>query len=184
LVSVLDQEIVGVSDQLGCSPDQRLVAILQSRHNYLKSTDTAEWSGGLYDGRIHVAMPDGPGSRAKLRQVLTHEVVHACLTALSPSWPAWLQEGIAQKLSGAIPSEPMLLQLRQFAAMHSLPKLENLAQSWSRMSAQHARLAYTLALAAADLLWEDYAGYGIRNILNNPAKLPSVTADLDRRLGL
>jgi hypothetical protein len=52
------------------------------------------------------------------------------------------------------------------------------------MSTQHARLAYSLALAAVDALMERYANYGIRNILNNPGQLPAITADLDRTLGL
>lgn len=184
LVSILDQAVIRVSGELGCSQDERLVAILQSRPNYLKSTDAAEWSAGLYDGRIHVAMPDAPEGESELRRVLTHETVHACLAALSRAWPAWLQEGIAQKLSGDTMPAPMRVRVRQLALSHTLPRLENLAQSWSRMSAQHARLAYTLALSAADLLWEQYAAYGIRNVLRDPARLPQITADLDRRLGL
>jgi hypothetical protein len=44
--------------------------------------------------------------------------------------------------------------------------------------------AYQLALAAADALYDNYANYGIRNILNNPATLPRITADLDAKLGL
>jgi len=33
------------------------------------------------------------------RQVFAHELVHACLANIG-SWPAWLHEGLAQKLSG------------------------------------------------------------------------------------
>ena len=42
----------------------------------------------------------------------------------------------------------------------------------------------TLALAAADALYLNYASYGIRNILTNPESLPRITADLDVKLGL
>jgi hypothetical protein len=52
------------------------------------------------------------------------------------------------------------------------------------MSAQHARMAYNLALAAVDAMMERYANYGIRNILSNPGQLPAITTDLDRTLGL
>jgi hypothetical protein len=115
---------------------------------------------------------------------LAHEIVHACLTNISNNWPAWLQEGLAQKLSGDTLPPSAAATLRQMAAQHSLPRLENIGQSWSRMSTQHARLAYNLALLAVDNMLERYANYGIRNILNNPDQLPAITAELDRTLGL
>ena len=40
------------------------------------------------------------------------------------------------------------------------------------MSTQNALAAYSLALAAADALYDNYASYGIRNILTNPETLP------------
>ena len=52
------------------------------------------------------------------------------------------------------------------------------------MSTQNALAAYSLALAAADALYDNYASYGIRNILTNPETLPRITADLDAKLGL
>ena len=52
------------------------------------------------------------------------------------------------------------------------------------MSTQNALATYSLALAAADALFDNYARYGIRNILNTPDTLPRVTADLGAKLGL
>ena len=52
------------------------------------------------------------------------------------------------------------------------------------MNTQNALAAYSLALAAADALYDSYANYGIRNILTNPQALPRITADLDAKLGL
>jgi hypothetical protein len=74
--------------------------------------------------------------------------------------------------------------LKELIQRHAVPKLENLADGWSRMDAARARVAYHLALAAADALYENYAAYGIPNLLRNPDRLPQVTADLDRKLGL
>ncbi len=185
MVSMLDQEVTRVASQLGCESGERLVAILQSRQAYLKTTDAAEWSGGQYDGRIHVSLPpSGQLSGAEMHRVVSHEVVHACLANIPGQWPSWLHEGLAQKLSGEELTPASLAQIQQMVATHSIPRLENIAQSWSRMSAAHAHVAYSVALAAVNLLFENYASYGIRNILTNPEQLPSITADLDRRLGL
>jgi hypothetical protein len=191
ILAALDEDYSRIAAQLGCTSDERIVAIVQSRDAYLRSTGAAEWSGGQYDGRIHIAavpnMTDGSQVGPQLQRALAHELVHACLTSIpsgSSPWPAWLQEGLAQKLSGDTLAAGVREQLRQSAQTHSIPRLENLRQNWSRMSTQNAFAAYSLALAAADALYDNYASYGIRNILANPDTLPRITADLDAKLGL
>ena len=187
IVSVLDDDFSKIAAQLGCSSEERITAIVQSRDAYLRSTGAAEWSGGQYDGRIHIAWTDGAQVGPKMQRALAHELVHACLTSIpsGPSpWPAWLQEGLAQKLSGDTLSSAVREKLHQMAEAHAIPKLENLQQNWSRMTTQNAVAAYSLALAAADALYDSYASYGIRNVLRNPETLPRITADLDSKLGL
>jgi tetratricopeptide (TPR) repeat protein len=187
ILATLDGDYSTIAAQLGCTSDERIVAIVQSREAYLRSTGAAEWSGGQYDGRIHIAWTNGSQVGPQMQRALAHELVHACLTSIpsgSTPWPAWLQEGLAQKLSGDTLPAAVREQLRQLAATHAIPKLENLRQDWSRMSTQNAFAAYSLALAAADALYDNYASYGIRNILTNPETLPRITADLDAKLGL
>jgi hypothetical protein len=187
LVSTLDEEFSRVSSLLGCWADERIVAIVQSREAYLRSTGAAEWSGGQYDGRIHISWMDGTDVSREMRRRLAHELVHACLTNLSaggPPAPAWLQEGLAQKLSGDTLSVAARDHLRELAEAHQIPRLEDLRQNWSRLSTENARIAYNLALSAADALYDNYSSYGIRNVVSNPQVLQQVTADLDKKLGL
>jgi tetratricopeptide (TPR) repeat protein len=187
ILATLDGDYSRIAAQLGCTSDERIVAIVQSREAYLRRTGAAEWRGGQYDGRIHIAWTDGAQVGPAMQRALAHELVHACLTSIpsgSTPWPAWLQEGMAQKLSGDTLPATVREQLHRLAETHAIPKLENLQQNWSRMSTQNALAAYNLALAAADALYDNYASYGIRNILNNPDSLPRITADLDSKLGL
>lgn len=186
ILSTLDDDYARISAQLGCTPDERIVAIVQNRDAYLRSTGAAEWSGGQYDGRIHIAWTDGAQVGPSMQRAMAHELVHACLTTIpsgSTPWPAWLEEGLAQKLSGDTLQAGVRDQLQQLAASHSIPRLEHLGQDWSALSTQKAVTAYSLALAAADALYDNYANYGIRNILRNPEQLPRITADLDAKLG-
>jgi tetratricopeptide (TPR) repeat protein len=187
ILSTLDEEYSRISAQLGCSSDERIVAIVQSRDAYLRGTGAAEWSGGEYDGRIHIAWTEGKQVGPQMRRALAHELVHACLTGIpsgTSPWPAWLQEGLAQKLSGDQLSTASRNQLHQMATARQIPRLEDLHQDWSQLSIENARLAYNLALAAADALYENYSSSGIRNVVNNPQRLPQVAAELDRKLGL
>jgi tetratricopeptide (TPR) repeat protein len=187
VVATLDQEFSRVSSLLGCWAGERIVAIVQSREAYLRTTGAAEWSGGQYDGRIHISWMDGTDVSPEIRRRLAHELVHACITNLSvggPPAPAWLQEGLAQKLSGDTLSTAARDRLRELAEAHKIPRLEDLRQNWSRMSTENARIAYNLALAAADALYDNFYSYGIRNVVTNPQILQQVTAELDKKLGL
>jgi tetratricopeptide (TPR) repeat protein len=183
----LDEEYTRISGELGCASSERVMAVVQSRDSYLKSTGAAEWSGGEYDGRIHIAWADGKQAGPQTRRALAHEMVHACLAQIpfnGPFWPAWFQEGLAQRLSGDTLTPAARDKLRRLAQAHQIPPLQELRQDWSRLSMDNARLAYDVALAAVDSLYENYAAYGIRNILNNPSSLDQITADLDKKLGL
>lgn len=183
MVAAMDEEFTRVSEQIGCPGSERIVAIVQSRQAYLKSTDAAEWSAAQYDGRIHLSLVEGGQIGAETRRMLAHEIVHACLAALG-RWPAWLHEGLAQRLSGEALPPSIVRQLDSLKKAHALPRLGNLSQDWSRMDAQHARIAYALALQAVDALYDRYGYTAVRNLINDPGSLPRVAAELDRQLGL
>jgi hypothetical protein len=187
ILATLENDYSRISAQLGCTSSERIVAIVQSRERYIRGTSAAEWSGGHYDGRIHVAWTGGSDTGPRMQRALAHELVHACLTSIpsgSNPWPVWLQEGLAQKLSGDTLQPSVREQLRRLAVTHAIPRLEDLGQDWFSMPKQDAVAAYNLSLAAVDALYDTYASNGIREFLTNPETLPRITADLDTQLGL
>lgn len=180
LLPILDSEFTRVSEALGCRTDERLTAVVQTPEAYRQSTGAAEWSAGQYDGRIRVAMIE-PAPGEHTRQTFSHEIVHACL-ARTGDWPAWLHEGLAQKLAGQqIPSDHRD-EVRRMAREGELPRLQEMGRSWSRLSARHASLAYTTALMAIEQLYEAHGPSGVRNLLQNPGSLARVAAEIDSRL--
>lgn len=183
MLGAIDQEYSRIAGQLGCHPEERVTAIVQSREAYRQTTNAAEWSGGQYDGRIRVPVASGQNMDAELRRTLAHETTHACLSMLG-RWPAWMQEGLAQKLSGDRLSPAATAQIAAMAQAHQLPRLENLGQDWSRLDTNHARVAYAMSLAAIEMFFQDYQGYGLGNLIRNPDRLAQITAELDKRLGL
>jgi hypothetical protein len=181
MLTVLDEEFGRVAVQLGCSPQERLVAVAQSPQAYRETTNAAEWSGGQFDGKIRVPVFEGRSVDANMRRTLAHEISHACMTLLG-RWPSWLQEGVAQYVSGDRLSGPVREQLKGLAAQGKLPKLDELGQNWSRMNSQQATLAYAEALLAVEVFERDYAGLGLQNLFRNGDRLAQITADLDQRL--
>lgn len=185
IVETIDSEMNRLGAILGCSFPEKLVAIVQSPEAYRQGSNAAEWSGGQFDGRIRIPFAPGAAIDTTLRQTLAHEVTHACLFNLG-TYPSWVHEGLAQKLSGQGMGEAMRNSLRDMAARKELPRLENMGRDWSGLSTRHARIAYALALAAADELMTGPAAtaLGIQNILRDPDKLARITKDLNQRLGL
>jgi hypothetical protein len=180
ILAVLEEEYARVSYELGCRVEERLAAIVQPLDAYRRSIDAAEWSGGQFDGRIRVAMIEAsPG--VETRRAFTHEIVHACLAGLG-DFPAWLHEGLAQRLSGQRLPPATLTAVRAGVRAGAVPRLDRIGQDWSRMSAKHSALAYGMALAAVEMFYQHYQAFGIRNLLRNPQMLDQITPDLDRRL--
>jgi|SRR5581483_9591818 len=183
MTAVLDQEYTRISEALGCHAEERVIVIVQSREAYRKTTDSAEWSGGQFDGKIRVPVFDPKVLDKTMLRSLAHETAHACLSMLG-QWPAWLHEGIAQKLSGDSLSSAQQRKISDLLKQGKLPRLSNLKQDWSRLDGEHAAAAYALSLAAVEILWQDSGLDGVRNLLRNPERLPQVTAELDRKLGM
>jgi len=181
LSAVLELEFTRISDDLGCQTAERLSATAQSRQAYLQATGAAEWSGGQFDGRIRVAVVEDAGVGAETRKRFAHELVHACLAGTG-SWPAWLHEGLAQRLSGDTLSQEARAEVRAAAQSGALPPLKQMNQNWSRLSADHARLAYASALYAVELFYLHYKEFGIRTLVRNPEFLDRIAADIDQRM--
>jgi tetratricopeptide (TPR) repeat protein len=182
MVAALEEEYSRISFQLGCRVEERIITIVQSRDAYLKTTDAAEWSGGQFDGtKIRIALLEKEGIGPNTRRAFAHEIVHACLAGLG-AWPAWLHEGLAQKLSGESTPPQARSRLASAVRAGSVPKLGRMSQTWSRMSADHAALAYAYALVAAETMLDLYRDFGLQNLLRNPAMLSRAEEEIDRFL--
>jgi hypothetical protein len=97
-------------------------------------------------------------------------------------WPAWLQEGVAQHISGDTVQPVLRQQLKALADAGKLPKLSELGQNWSRLDSHGATLAYGLSLLAVEVFVREYSALGLRNLFKSGERLVSITGDLDRRL--
>ena len=181
MVGTLEEEYSRITSELGCRWGERIAVIVQSPADYRRASDAANWSAGLYDGRIRVALMDRNQVGRQTRRIFSHELTHACLASLG-KWPLWLHEGLAQRMSGDTLSPAETRQLKTALRAGSMPRIERLSQDWMHLSDRHAAQAYGLALAAVETFYQDYAQLGIRNLLNNPDLLPQIVGHLNRKL--
>lgn len=183
MVGIVDSEFARISSQLGCAARDRIVTIAQSPEAYRRSTGAAEWSAGAFNGQIHLPIIEKGQLEERTRRTLTHEITHACLTMMG-EWPTWLQEGIAQYVSGEELPAAGRERLAQLAREKKLAALNSLDGNWSGLDAEGARLAYDQALRAIEIFNRDYSAVGLRNLLNNPDKVPQYASEIDKRFGL
>ena len=181
LVRELDRELPAITKRLGCQVRDRLTVVVQTMADYRAGAGPTKWSGGHYDGRIHVALAPEQSVDDQLRQTLRHEMVHACL-ARTGQWPTWFQEGLAEYVSGRRLGQQERQSLAALNREGNLPPLGELAGSAAGLSPGAARTLYFVSLAAAQLLFQDEGEYGVKKLIAAPAELPGVTEKLDRRL--
>lgn len=183
MVDALEQEYSRIAAELGCGAQERIPVIVQSPQAYRKTTEAANWSGGQYDGRIHVALFEARSIGPRTRMTFAHELVHACLAEF-PGVPAWMNEGLAQRLSGEATAPGRERAIGAVPPAGEAPALASLERSWSNLDAEKAAAAYAISLKAVNLIYDRYSYYTIRNIIRNPDLMRKLTAELDRQTGL
>jgi hypothetical protein len=125
-------------------------------------------AAGFYSGIIRVR--GGERFSEQLSRVLAHELVHAALDAAKPSavYPAWFNEGMAEWFEARSHGKRHLgageiAVLRNALAAGQLFAFDALGMpSFSRMSADAARLAYVQSYALMEFLARRYGERSLR----------------------
>lgn len=92
----LEDAYTTVGRKFGHFPETSTPVVLYAQEDFHTATQTPDWAGGAFDGRIKVPLrglvADDPGLTRSLR----HEYAHSIIAALAgPACPVWLNEGLA-----------------------------------------------------------------------------------------
>lgn len=178
LVKEFEGEVNRIQFRLGCRTTDRLPVIVRTMEGYQRASGVAQWAGGHYDGRIHIAVPPSGDADAYVRETFAHEFTHACLSRKGV-YPLWLHEGLAQHLSGRVTSESGRQTLAAIDREGLLPSLNQLAGSWAGFNDQSAMVAYALAAFAVETLYDERGDAGVRSLINTPKRIPGEAQRLD-----
>ncbi len=186
----LDGQRLELTRFFGAGIGRMPVVVLYQGKGYFALSDSPEWVGAVYDGRIHVPVPPDALVSEGYHALLTHELAHAFITELSRARaPDWLQEGIAEYVEGRRISAAEASRSLAVSPFHSMAEL---SPAFSQRSDwEQARAAYRLALFGVQELIGDHgsetaaclvrglaAGRAIEDIL--PAETGSELADLEK----
>jgi tetratricopeptide (TPR) repeat protein len=161
-VAVLEAAYLRIGTALFTYPTEVITVVLYTREQFHDVTQSPEWAGGAYDGRIRVPVQGALANPAEFERVLTHEFTHALVHSIAPRGvPFWLDEGLAVRFEGSQP-ERGRTRVRMAPALIPLPRLE---RSFAALSAPEAELAYAQSAVAVQAMFEQAGGAAIVSLL-------------------
>jgi hypothetical protein len=150
-VEVLEAAYWRIGTALYTYPTDVVTVVLYTREQFRDITQSPEWAGGAFDGRIRVPVQGALENPAEFERVLTHEFTHALVRSVAARGvPVWLDEGLA------VHFEPRAAATATDA--HGKTRmafgLSQLETSFARLGAADARAAYAQSAGAVARLLE------------------------------
>jgi tetratricopeptide (TPR) repeat protein len=161
-VAVLEAAYLRIGTALYTYPTDVITVVLYTREQFHDITQSPEWAGGAYDGRIRVPVQGALADLSELQRVLTHEFTHALVHSIvGRGLPFWLDEGLAVRFEGSDP-ERGRTQVRTAGRLLPLPRLE---RSFAGLSPQDATLAYAQSAVAVQMMFDQAGAPAVVSLL-------------------
>jgi tetratricopeptide (TPR) repeat protein len=169
-VAILETAYDRIGTALYTYPIDVITVVLYTREQFRDITESPDWAGGAFDGRIRVPVRGALQNQAEFERVLRHEFTHALIQSIAPRGvPFWLDEGLAVHFEGS----SLARKRQQVRDADTLLPLKRLERSFADLSAPEASLAYAESAVAVEALFEDASAAAIVGLL----------ADIGRGLG-
>ena len=163
-VAILESAYWRIGTALYTYPTDVITVILYTREQFRDITQSPEWAGGAFDGRIRVPVQGALQNRAEFERVLAHEFTHALIQSLaSRGVPVWLHEGLADCFDGT----DLTRKEDQVRKAQTRLPLRRLEESFAGLSASDASLAYAESAVAVRALLDQAGASAIVNLLGD-----------------
>ncbi len=170
LVAIILEEVYfSIGRELAYSPAKKLTTILYTNERFNEDAALPDWAGAVFDGKIRLPAGGLKNRSQKLKEVLAHEYTHAIIfLKAGNNCPIWLNEGLAQQLSGAkLPGQKVIAMIVRTGR---LPKLPDLHRSFLDMSAENSFVAYSISYLFTKHLTNKYGMNYINKYLDKLAE--------------
>jgi tetratricopeptide (TPR) repeat protein len=166
ILDVLESAANQVGAELGLFPESRVPVGIYKRADYKTVTDSPDWSGGFYDGKIRLPFGSLNEITPAMRGILYHEYAHVVVFELTRgNCPLWLNEGIAE-MFGRIQYNRPLPALKQAVRERKLVDFRKLEANFSEFSPTEAALAYQQSYALVNYMVTTYGWHRVNKILS------------------
>ena len=165
VLGVLEAAANTVNSELDHYPQARVPVGIYKRGDYKTVTDSPDWSGGVYDGKIRLPFGAAKEVTPAIRAVLYHEYAHVVVFDLTRgNCPLWLNEGIAEVFGRSQNDHPMV-ELEHAVHKGVTTDFRKLEKSFSGLSGAEAALAYQQSYSMVDYLVSTYGWHRVKQIL-------------------
>ena len=165
VLEVLEDAYNWIGLQLDHYPEKRVTVILYSRRQFSELTNSPDWAGGLYDGKIRLPVGGITSVDARVRGLLYHEYMHVVVRDIvGNKVPAWFNEGLAEVAERHVTAAPMEV-LALAKQQDKLLPLQALERSFHNLEGTQVALAYEQSYAVVHFLIERYGWHNVRDLL-------------------
>lgn len=165
ILDVLETAYNRVGSDLGHFPEARVQVLLYTKKDFKALTDSPDWSGGLYDGKIRIPLGGATGMTPLLRNVLVHEYTHVVVFEMTRgNCPTWFNEGLAE-LEGRKEFNQPMAELGRVARRGGYLSFPLLERPFSSLSDNQVALAYQQSYALVNFMVARYGWHKIQEIL-------------------
>jgi tetratricopeptide (TPR) repeat protein len=167
ILDVLESAYNRVGSDFNHFPNSRIPVLIYTKTDYRNLTNSPDWSGGLYDGKIRLPVGGATEVNEILRSLLLHEYTHVIVQDLtSGNCPMWLNEGLAE-LEGRRDFNHPLRELEAAVKQKSLLPLAKMENSFAPLSPKEASLAYQQSFSFVKYLTSSFGWHKVKDILIN-----------------
>ncbi len=178
-VALLENAYQRIGAALYTYPAEVITVVLYTREQFRDITQSPEWSGGMFDGRIRVPVQGALQNIREFERILSHEFTHALVRSVAPRGvPTWLNEGLAVLFEGGDLARKQAL-VRQAPAPLPFKELEG---SFRGLDSKNASLAYAQSAAAANALLEQAGPSAVMNLLTDVGNGAPFAAAFERHI--
>lgn len=165
VLDVLESAANLVGAELGHFPEARVPVGIYKRDDFKAVTDSPDWAGGFYDGKIRLPFGILKEITPLMRGVLFHEYAHVVIFDLTRgNCPLWLNEGIAEMFARQQYNRPMA-EFGRAARKQSFADFRKLESSFNSLSTTDAGLAYQQSYALVNYMVTTYGWHRIKQLL-------------------
>jgi len=178
ILASLERSFTELESQLNYSPRDSIAVVLYPDEVFQDVTKMPGWVGALNDGKIRFPIKGLTSVDDAVRGILKHELTHSFIRLKAAgNCPLWLNEGLAQYLSGDS-SRSFLPLAKQAIVQKRFPALSQLEGPFIGMDANRAAWAYQESLLATEFLMKSYGLSDVQKLLEHAGRSGNFSAGL------
>ncbi len=170
ILETLEDAYAELGSELAYYPDVRVPVLLYSRKDFSAVTNSPDWAGAVYDGKIRLPVGGMHHMTDQLAAVLYHEYMHVIVHYLTNRHvPVWLNEGLAELAGRRIYALP-LEDLHRASEAKKFISWDVLSEPFTGLADNKVRLAYEQSYSLVHFMVDQFGWHKMTELLEKLGK--------------